>query len=93
MKRCSAPCVKKISKTDYFEDIASAKSYLSSSDNQTINKLTSDIEKASDKLQFEKAAEIRDRLNSASVIKRGAICCNLRLGMLISFLFIQKITI
>ena len=31
MKRCSAPCVHKINKVDYFEDIASAKSYLSSS--------------------------------------------------------------
>ena len=69
MKRCSAPCVKKISKTDYFEDIASAKSYLSSSDNQTINKLTSDIEKASEKLQFEKAAEIRDRLRRLQLLR------------------------
>ena len=34
--------LEKISKTNYFEDITSAKSYLSSSDNQTINKLTSD---------------------------------------------------
>ena len=69
MKRCSAPCVKKISKTDYFEDIASAKSYLSSSDNQTINKLTSAIEKASEKLQFEKAAEIRDRLRRLQLLR------------------------
>jgi excinuclease ABC subunit C len=69
MKRCSAPCVKKISKIDYFEDIASAKSYLSSSDNQTINKLTSAIEKASEKLEFEKAAEIRDRLNRLQLLR------------------------
>ncbi len=69
MKRCSAPCVKKISKTDYFEDVASAKSYLSSSDNQTINKLTSDIEKASEKLQFEKAAEILDRLRRLQLLR------------------------
>jgi excinuclease ABC subunit C len=69
MKRCSAPCVKKISKIDYFEDIASAKSYLSSSDNQTINKLTSDIEKASKKLEFEKAAEIRDRLKRLQLLR------------------------
>ena len=69
MKRCSAPCVKKISKIDYFEDIASAKSYLSSSDNQTINKLTSDIEKASEKLEFEKAAEIRDRLKRLQLLR------------------------
>ena len=69
MKRCSAPCVKKISKIDYFQDIVSAKSYLSSSDSQTINKLTSDIEKASEKLEFEKAAEIRDRLQRLQLLR------------------------
>ena len=46
MKRCSAPCVQKINKVDYFEDITSAKSFLSSSDTKTIEKLTKDIKKA-----------------------------------------------
>ena len=31
MKRCSAPCVNKIKKVDYFEDISGAQSFLSSS--------------------------------------------------------------
>jgi len=69
MKRCSAPCVQKINKVDYFEDISSAKSFLSSSDTKTIEKLTKDIEKAVLKLDFEKAAEIRDRLNRINLIK------------------------
>ena len=69
MKRCSAPCVQKISKVDYFEDITSAKSFLSSSDNKTVQKLTNDIEKAVSKLNFEKAAEIRDRLARLNLLK------------------------
>jgi len=69
MKRCSAPCVQKINKVDYFEDIISAKSFLSSSDTKTIERLTKDIEKAVSKLEFEKAAEIRDRLNRINLIK------------------------
>ena len=69
MKRCSAPCVQKINKVDYFEDITSAKSFLSSSDTKTIERLTKDIEKAVAKLDFEKAAEIRDRLNRLNLIK------------------------
>ena len=69
MKRCSAPCVQKINKVDYFEDISSAKSFLSSSDNKTVQKLTNDIEKAVSKLDFEKAAEIRDRLNRLNLLK------------------------
>ena len=69
MKRCSAPCVQKISKVDYFEDVASAKSYLSSSDSQTINRLNSEIEKASHNLEFEKAADIRDRLKRLELLR------------------------
>ena len=69
MKRCSAPCVQKINKVDYFEDITSAKSFLSSSDTKMIEKLTSDIQKAVTKLDFEKAAEIRDRLKRLKLLK------------------------
>jgi excinuclease ABC subunit C len=69
MKRCSAPCVQKISKVDYFEDVASAKSYLSSSDSQTITRLNSEIQKASENLEFEKAADIRDRLKRLELLR------------------------
>ena len=69
MKRCSAPCVQKINKVDYFEDITSAKSFLSSSDTKMIEKLTTDIQKAVTKLDFEKAAEIRDRLKRLKLLK------------------------
>ena len=69
MKRCSAPCVDKIKKVDYFEDISGAQSFLSSSDNKTIERLTKDIEKAVSILDFEKAAEIRDRLKRLNLLK------------------------
>ena len=69
MKRCSAPCVNKIKKVDYFEDISGAQSFLSSSDNKTIQRLTKDIEKAVSILDFEKAAEIRDRLKRLNLLK------------------------
>ncbi len=69
MKRCSAPCVQKINKVDYFEDITSAKSFLTSSDTKTVQRLMKDIEKAVSKLEFEKAAEIRDRLNRLKLLK------------------------
>ncbi len=69
MERCSAPCVKKINKTDYFEDITSAKSFLTSSDAKTVQRLTAEIKKAVSKLDFEKAAETRDRLNRLNLLK------------------------
>ena len=69
MKRCSAPCIKNIRKIDYFEDVESAKSYLSSSDSQTIGRLKDDIQKASNDLDFEKAADIRDKLKRIELIR------------------------
>jgi excinuclease ABC subunit C len=69
MKRCSAPCVKKINKVDYYEDILGAKSFLSSSDTKTFKKLTSKIDIAVSNLDFEKAAEIRDQLNRLNLLK------------------------
>mgnify|MGYP001493944378 FL=1 len=69
MKRCSAPCVQKINKVDYFEDITSAKSFLTSSDTKTVQRLTDEIEKAVSNLEFEKAAEIRDRLNRLNLLR------------------------
>jgi len=69
MKRCSAPCVQKINKVDYFEDITSAKSFLTSSDTKTVERLTNEIDKAVLRLDFEKAAEIRDRLNRLNLLK------------------------
>jgi excinuclease ABC subunit C len=69
MKRCSAPCVENIGKIDYFEDVESAKSYLSSSDSHTIKRLQGDIQKASNELDFEKAADIRDKLKRIELIR------------------------
>ncbi len=69
MKRCSAPCVSKISKVNYFEDISNAKLFLSSSNIKTIKKLTNDIQKAVLKLDFETAAEIRDRLKRLNLLR------------------------
>ena len=69
MKRCSAPCVAKITKADYFEDVESAKFYLSSSDSQTIKKLNNELKKASKKLEYEKAALIRDNLKRLKLLR------------------------
>ena len=56
-------------KVDYFEDITGAKSFISSSDTKTVQRLTKDIDAAVTKLDFEKAAEIRDRLKRLNLLK------------------------
>ena len=69
MKRCSAPCVNRIKKFDYFEDISGAKSFISSSDTKTIKRLYKDIDRSVSKLDFEKAAEIRDRIKRLNLLR------------------------
>tara|TARA_B100000242_G_scaffold199271_1_gene144149 strand:- start:2340 stop:4127 length:1788 start_codon:yes stop_codon:yes gene_type:complete len=69
MKRCSAPCVNHIKKVDYFEDISGAKSFISSSDTKTVQRLIKDIDVAVAKLDFEKAVEIRDRLKRINLLQ------------------------
>ena len=69
MKRCSAPCVKKISETDYFQDVESSKSYLSSSDSQIMKRLHKEIDNASNNLEYEKAADLRDRLKRLKLLR------------------------
>ena len=69
MKRCSAPCVDKVKKTDYFHDVLGAKSFLSSSNKKTAVKLLADINQAASKLNFEKAASLRDRLKRLNLLK------------------------
>ena len=69
MNRCSAPCVNHISKNQYAEDVIEAKNYLTSTDSQTIKKLEREINTYSKRLEFEKAAEARDRLKRVNLIQ------------------------
>ena len=76
-----APCVNHITKVDYFEDITGAKSFISSSDTKTVQRLTKDIDAAVTKLDFEKAAEIRDRLKRLNILKEEQSVVTLCLQM------------
>ena len=68
MKRCSAPCTKNISKEEYAEDIAKSMEYLSSSKKSLVSTLKKNMKKASDSLNFEKAAEIKNRISQVEII-------------------------
>ena len=68
MKRCSAPCTKNISREEYRDDIEKSKDYLTSSKKNLVSTLKKAMKKASDELNFEKAAEIRNKINQVEVI-------------------------
>ena len=70
MKRCSAPCVGLISKNQYAEDLIGAKNHLTSSDSQTIKKLQREIDVFAKRLEFEKAAAARDKIERINIIHK-----------------------
>jgi excinuclease ABC subunit C len=64
MKRCSAPCVNRISKSDYAEDVLSAKRYLTSEKKHIKNMLKEKMIQLSKSLKFEEADRYKKRLES-----------------------------
>lgn len=62
IKRCSAPCVDRISPQDYAEDVRQAVAFLEGKDSRLLSELGEQMQTASDNLDFEKAATLRDRI-------------------------------
>ncbi|MDD4976621.1 MAG: excinuclease ABC subunit UvrC [Bacteriovorax sp.] len=64
MKQCSAPCVGKIAEAEYERDLNLARDMFSGSGNKTIRELEKRMQKAANEEEFEKAAQIRDSLDT-----------------------------
>ena len=64
IKRCTAPCTGFISKEDYQEDLRHAVMFLQGKSTLIIEELVRNMEKASQQLEFEKAAQYRDQIAS-----------------------------
>ena len=70
LKRCSGPCGGKISKKDYTKLVRAADEFLSKGKARKIQKMLSlEMEDASNELNFEKAAIIRDKIKSLNIIQ------------------------
>lgn len=69
IRRCSAPCVGRISEEDYGELVADAKNFLSGKSTDVQKKLGAQMERASEDLDFEMAAVYRDRLKALTFIQ------------------------
>ncbi len=71
IKQCDAPCIKgKVSKEEYRKRITEINRLLSGNMNEIIKELTAQMNKASENMDYEKAAKLRDGIKS---IKRGGI--------------------
>jgi excinuclease ABC subunit C len=69
IKRCSAPCVDRISKENYEELVDDAKAFLSGKSTAVQAKLAGQMEAAAEALDFESAAIMRDRLKALTFIQ------------------------
>ncbi len=69
IKRCSAPCVDRITPADYAELVSEAKDFLGGKSSAVQAKIAEQMEAAATALDFESAAMLRDRLRAATFIQ------------------------
>ncbi len=64
IEKCAGPCVGEVEKSTYDEMVAELIGFLAGDSDAAINKLSTEMCRASEALEFEKAAYFRDRLGS-----------------------------
>lgn len=69
IKRCSAPCTQEIDFAGYAELVREAKAFLSGKSQAVKEELAGEMEKASEAMDFERAAIYRDRLAALSAVQ------------------------
>ncbi|GAA4222365.1 excinuclease ABC subunit C [Sagittula marina] len=69
IKRCSAPCVGRISEEDYAASVRDAARYLSGKSTEIQEKLGAEMAKASEEMEFERAAALRDRIRALTQVQ------------------------
>ena len=69
IKRCSAPCVGRISKADYAQSVHDAERFLSGRSTQIQETLARQMQAASEAMEFEQAASLRDRIKALTNVQ------------------------
>jgi excinuclease ABC subunit C len=69
IKRCSGPCVGYIKENEYNKTVDDAIKFVSGKSRKIQKNLSNQMEKASEILDFEKAAILRDRIKSLNIIQ------------------------
>jgi excinuclease ABC subunit C len=69
IKRCTGPCVARISPEDYNEIVGQAREFLSGRSHRVQRRLSQLMERASDALEYESAAVYRDRIRALTEIQ------------------------
>ncbi|MGR3567967.1 MAG: excinuclease ABC subunit UvrC [Pseudooceanicola nanhaiensis] len=69
IKRCSAPCVGHISEADYAASVSDAERFLSGKSTNVQEKLAKEMQAASEDMEFERAAALRDRIRALTQVQ------------------------
>lgn len=69
IKRCSGPCTGEIGEEAYREDVRNAAAFLQGKQSELIDGLTRRMMAASEALEFEKAAELRDQVQALARVQ------------------------
>lgn len=67
--RCTAPCVGYIGETDYARDVQDVQRFLEGQSDEVIERMTARMDAASEALDFEEAARLRDRIAALRYIQ------------------------
>jgi excinuclease ABC subunit C len=73
IKRCSAPCVGRISEDDYGKLVGQAKAFLAGKSGSVQKELAAEMEQAAEELEFERAAAVRDRLRGLTFVQGNSV--------------------
>ena len=63
IKNCSAPCVAKVTRDGYLDRVRAACEFLDGQSREWVNQVEDEMKAAAEKLDFEKAAQLRNLLN------------------------------
>ena len=69
IKRCSGPCVGRISARDYKASVKDARRFLSGKSTEIQESLASQMAQASEAMEFERAAALRDRIRAMTQVQ------------------------
>ena len=69
IKRCTAPCVGRISRAEYAVQVGDAERYLSGRSTEIQEKLAAQMAEASEAMEFERAAALRDRIKALTQVQ------------------------
>ena len=71
IKRCSGPCVGRISEKDYAGLVSDAERFLQGKTTQMQEKLAAEMAEAAEAMEFERAAALRDRIRALTHVQQA----------------------